>query len=205
MSTKIFVYTQDVEVTKAAFAAAQKDKQYDVEIIIRNISSFANKEHSDIDLVYTTDRDIQKKIRSSNTFLIELNKSMNKEKKFNAIDKIKGILNQVQPKEESDVSFLNIDMNSLPELMDSENIKTFVKKFKATYKKPIVIKTKDNKTMEIYDSEEDFGNKKDENIILMTQDEYVTIMLTALAFDARIVNIKRLTDDDDTNNRESSS
>lgn len=205
MINKVYVYTKDESTTKRAFDfALRATKNSDnLEVIVRNISSFANKKHAETDSVYATDEDTQSRICGSE--LIRINKSMSSEKKLKTIKDIAESLSKIGNSKPNNISLLDITMNSLPELIDKNNIKSFIEKYKNSYKKPMLIKTKDGKTIAVFDSEEDFKGHKNKDNILMTIDEYVMIMFIALGFNASSIKIERSDDTIDTDNQKSSS
>lgn len=195
MSNKIYVYSKDTVPVKRAFVKACSIVSPSIEfnniISIRNIKSFTKGlKHSKGSVVISTDSQSHKKLGCST--LLEISDTMSVQSKTKVFEEIKTIIKTfLDQREDKDFNILDINIDSFTEILDKDGIKKFIEQFRDTYKKPILIETKDNKTVAVFDNEIDFESQKDNYDILITVNEYVAIMLSTLAFNAKGVKIER--------------
>lgn len=198
--SKIYVYTDNTGLAKkafhVAFSAAIPDNDPDSFIVVRDAKSYADKKHSDTDQVYVTDKSIHKKMPDAT--YIYISDSMSAGERTLVIDTLKEKIAKLKTVCDKDISILDIDVNSLPDILDRDKIAAFIEQYKKAYKKPIVITTNDNKTIGVFDNTSDFEENKNKYDILLTVDEYITIMLTTLGFNAKMIKIERNKEDDET-------
>ena len=199
--SKIYVYTKDVQTAKKAFFLAFSDVASDLEpegfIIVRDIKCYAGKKHPDNDLVFATDQQVLKKLERAT--LIGVSGDMKTDEKLEALETIKLNISEFLSKNKrADISILDVNIGSLPDILDRDKIAAFIEAYKRSYKKPIVITNNDGDVIAIFDNVKDFEGHENEYDILMTVDEYIAIMLSVLGFNAKTVKFERRKEDDET-------
>lgn len=197
---KIYIYSNDIEfakqvVTKAYGEIVHPNKPKDIAdiIVFKAVDEYTSKRnktpHREDDFIFTTDKDAKKSIPFSTLF--NLDTKMSADDKAATFKILQGgiiaALDSIAP---NSTSIIDIDITSLQDVFDKEHIASFIYEYKTSYKKPIIIITKDNKKIGIFDSAKDF-NDKEKFDTMLTVDEYVGIMLTALTFNARHISIER--------------
>ena len=190
---KIYVYTNEIALARKAFHVAFNEVVPDSDpndfIVVRDIKSHANKKHADTDMVCVTSEVIYKKIPKATYIRISEDMTID-EKKF-VISLIKEKINEFKKVSNKDISIIDLNIGSLPEILDRDKIAGFIEQYKRAYKKPIVIIDNDGKNIGIFDSKEDFAGQEDKHDILLTVDEYVSVMLSVLGFNAKLIKIER--------------
>lgn len=197
-NNKIFVYTNEIVLARkafhVAFSRAVPDSDPNDFIIVRDIKSHANKVHSATDEVYVTNETILKK-RPSAT-LINISEGMSTDEKKHVILALVTNIEKFKKDNNKDTSIIDLNIGSLPEILDKNKIAGFIEQYKRAYKKPIVIVDNDGKNIGIFDSKEDFAGQEEKYDILLTVDEYVMVMLSVLGFNAKLVTISRSKEQD---------
>jgi len=198
--SKIYVYTKDVQTAKKAFFLAFSDVSPDLEpegfIIIRDIKGYAGKKHPDNDLVFATDQQVLKKLERAT--LIDVSGDMKTDEKLKALETIKLNISEFLSKNKrADISILDVNIGSLPDILDRDKIAAFIETYKRSYKKPIVITNNSGDVIGIFDSVKDFEGHENTYDVLMTVDEYIAIMLSVLGFNAKTIKFERRKEDDE--------
>ena len=192
-NSKIFVYTGEIALARKAFHVAFNEVIPDSDpndfIIVRDIKSHAGKIHADTDQVYVTSEAIHKKMPKAT--YIYLAEDMTTGAKKTVISVLKEKIAEFKKVSNKDISIIDINIGSLPEILDKDKIAGFIEQYKRAYKKPIVIVDNDGKNIGIFDSKEDFAGHEDKHDILLTVDEYVSVMLSVLGFNAKLIKIER--------------
>ena len=192
-NNKIYVYTKETALTRkafhVAFSAVIPDSDPNDIIVVRDIKSHADKKHADTDQVYVTSEAIHKKMPKATYIYIAEN--MTTDTKKTVINVLKEKITEFKRTNNKNISIIDINIGSLPEILDKDGIAGFIEQYKRAYKKPIVIVDNDGKNIGIFDSKEDFTGQEDKYDMLLTVDEYVAIMLSVLGFNAKLIKIKR--------------
>ena len=197
---KIYVYSNDVKfakqvVTKAYGEVTHSSKPKDIAdiIIFKEAKDYISKRgktpHKEDDFIFTTDKDAKESIQLSTLF--NLDTKLPPDDKAAMFKILQGeIMAGIASITAKPTSIIDIDITSLQDVFDKEYIASFIHQYKTAYKKPIIIITKDNKKIGVFDSEEDF-NEEEKLDVKLTVDEYVGMMMTALTFNARHISIER--------------
>lgn len=192
-NSKIYVYSNEIALARkafhVAFSRAIPDSDPNDFIVVRDIKSHADKVHSATDEVYVTNETILKK-RPSAT-LINISEGMSADEKKHVISALVTNIEKFKKNNNKNISIIEINIGSLPEVLDKDKIAGFIEQYKRAYKKPIVIVDNDGKNIGIFDSKEDFADQEDKYDILLTVDEYVSVMLSVLGFNAKLIKIER--------------
>jgi len=192
-NSKFFVYTSEIALARKAFHVAFNEVVPDSDpndfIVVRDIKSHAGKIHADTDQVYVTSEAIHKKMPKAT--YIYISEDMTTDAKKTVIGVLKEKIKEFKKTNSKNISIIDINIGSLPEILDKDKIVGFIEQYKRAYKKPIVIVDNDGKNIGIFDSKEDFAGKEDKYDILLTVDEYVSVMLSVLGFNAKLIKIER--------------
>ena len=192
-NNKIFVYTSEIALARKAFHVAFNEVAPDSDpndfIVVRDIKSHSGKIHADTDQVYVTNEAIHKKMPTATYIYIA--EDMTIDAKKVVIGVLKEKIAEFKKLNNKDISIININIGSLPEILDKDKIAGFIEQYKRAYKKPIVIVDNDGKNIGIFDSKEDFARQEDKYDILLTVDEYISVMLSVLGFNAKLIKIER--------------
>lgn len=192
-NNKIFVYTSEIALARKAFHVAFNEVVPDSDpndfIVVRDIKSHANKKHADTDQVFVTSVAIYKKMPEA-TF-VHIHEDMETDEKKLVISLLKEKIAEFKKASSKNISIIDINIGSLPEVLDKDKIAGFIEQYKRAYKKPIVIVDNDGKNIGIFDSKEDFAGQEDKYDILLTVDEYIAVMLSVLGFNAKLIKIER--------------
>ena len=192
-NNKIFVYTSEITLARKAFHVAFNEVLPDSDpndfIVVRDIKSHADKKHTNIDQVYVTSEAIHKKM--PNATYIHIAEDMPLGEKKLVISLLKEKITEFKKTNNKNISIIDINIGSLPEILDKDKIAGFIEQYKRAYKKPIVIVDNDGKNIGIFDSKEDFSGQEDKYDILLTVDEYISVMLSVLGFNAKLIKIER--------------
>lgn len=192
-NNKIYVYTGEIGIARKAFHVAFNEVIPDSDpndfIIVRDIKSHAGKTHADTDQTYVTSEAIYKKMPGAT--YIRISESMSTDEKKHVISLLKERIAKFKKVNSKDVSIIDINIGSLPEILDKDKIAGFIEQYKRAYTKPIVIIDNDGKNIGIFDSKEDFAGQEDKYDVLLTVDEYIMVMLSVLGFNAKLIKIGR--------------
>lgn len=190
---KIYVYTNEIALARKAFHVAFNGVVPDSDpnnfIIVRDTKSHSDKQHAVTDQVYVTSEAIHKKMPKAT--YIYLAEDMTIDMKKAVINVLKDEIVKFKKISNKDISIIDINIGSLPEILDKDKIAGFIEQYKRAYKKPIVIVDNDGKNIGIFDSKEDFAGQEDKYDILLTVDEYISVMLSVLGFNAKLIKIER--------------
>ena len=201
---RIYVYSKTkgsllTTVTKTAIQDLSTEVDPDTTVIEKNVKSYGYLVPSDAGLVLTDMQTIADKLLlndpdtdSSIIHNVTLDKGLSHAEKLEVYGKFKEIIfGFLETKDRDEFGFLDLNVDDLNEIFDKAEIKKFIKHYKEAYKKPILIERKNGSVVAVFDDESDFAANKDKYDILMTVNEYVSLMLTVLAFNAKNVKIDR--------------
>lgn len=205
---KIYVYPKSksslIETTVRTAISRVSDIEVNSIMTVRTGKNFGYDKPDDADLILTDDKKVASSM--SESILVTLEPKAERSEKTRMFDNIKDLVKKsIDKRIEAPASLIEINIDNYNEVLSKDSIKKFIELFKASYKKPFIINTKDSKTIAIFDDASSFSEYKGKYDIVLTASEYIMTIMSHLAFNAKTIKLERNEPSDSESNSQKDS